>query len=127
MKRLDINDGNKLIAEFMGMYNPNSKTPYSDPNPGSAMVFVYGQYHNNWEWLMQVVDKLEAPPDPTDEDMTGVRVDIYYRLCRIEYADDDRSYDESLKGERGETKIEAVWKACVKFIQWYNVEFKTNS
>ena len=43
-------ESNKLIAEFMGKYCSKSIRPQPKPY----------EYHEDWNWLMPVVDKIES-------------------------------------------------------------------
>lgn len=125
MNEGEITKGNKLIAEFMGGEICGNKVEVvmqeSELGPIVTNRVAELKYHSSWDWLIPVVEKIEEPcnfPDGTIKE--GVDVIIRYRNCKIEYSDEDRMYDLSPVGEKAETKIEAVWKACVKFIQWYN-------
>lgn len=103
----EIIEGNAAINKFRGL------------NLGQSGYA--NDYHSNWNNLMLVVEKIEEPGNFPDLSIKeGVDVKIFYRNCKIEYSDDDNEYDLSPNGEKGKTKIEAVWKAVVKFIQWYN-------
>lgn len=58
-------------------------------------------YHFDWNWLMEVVDKIES---------LGYRVEITRHICRIKHI----VISEDLP------KIQSVHNACVEFIKWYN-------
>lgn len=69
------------------------------------------KYHSDWNWLMQVVEKIESLNFVVDiQNIPGLG-----QYCRIFSAGADvvtvRNY---------ETKIKAVYNACVEFIKWYN-------
>jgi hypothetical protein len=91
---LSVEEGNKLIAEFMDRnkaFDPRDK--------------IY-QYHSSWDWLMPVVEKIEA--------MRGTHLLMKPFGCEI------LMFGKSLINEVGNTKIEAAWLAVVEFIKWYN-------
>ncbi len=137
MKR-ELISGNKLIAEFMG-FTPRTdlhtegalfmQAPITGDATHSSCYIVNKdddkydefnelQYREDWDWLMPVVEKIE---DLRNE------VCIYETSCRIntrdgEYSESSNdmvncSFDVLLDGE---TKIEAVWLAVIKFIEYFN-------
>ena len=113
-------ENNKLIAEFMGFdfsrfkndgiidgYNLNGTLFYG------TFIIEELKFNSDWNWLMEVVDKIESIKIETYK----VRVDIYFNCCQIY----PTHWGEliSIYGNK-ETKIEAVYKACVEFIKWHN-------
>jgi len=96
-----IKDGNRLIANFL--------------NPDYAGEFEYAlQWHRNWEWLMPLVEKIEKID-------TGYEISIIDKECEIGTM--GYQYTCVARGKE-DTKILAVWRACVEFIKWYNDEQK---
>ena len=93
---------NKLIAEFMGWESFNQFSMIAPKSEGDCWAFEDMKFHSDWNWLMEVVEKIES-------------LDIYYN----EYIDYNSSMFASGKIELS-TKIEAVYNACVEFIKWYN-------
>ena len=101
-------ENNKLIAEFMGY--PKHKIDFV----GKRLNFEnskHNTYHKDWNWLMQVVEKIESIL-PDDSIIT-----IEYKNCFIPVLDDEEPF--TIEGG-GKTKIEAVYNACLEFIKWYN-------
>ena len=96
-------ENNKLIAEFMEY--PKHKIDFV----GKRLNFEnskHNTYHKDWNWLMQVVEKIES---------LGYRVTIVRHICRIDLTEESKLIiSENIK------KIEAVYTVCFKFIQWYN-------
>jgi hypothetical protein len=84
---------NKLIAEFL--YGKNVVHP--------------NQYYENWNELMQVVEKIES---------LKFSVLIGKNNCVIEQTFGKESLNLGLI--KGKDKIEAVYNACLEFIKWYN-------
>jgi hypothetical protein len=105
-----MNVDNKLIAEFLGYetYEMNGvlNVEYSENN---IRTIQDTHYHIDWNWLMQVVEKIES---------LGVVVEIRENVCYIETSLND--YYSELE----ETKIQATYKAVVCFIKWYNEQPK---
>lgn len=98
-------EDNKLIAEFMGFAESPTTNKYWTKR--SSEGFGIGElvdlkFHTDWNWLMQVVEKIES-------------LDIYYN----KYIDYNSSMFTSGKIELS-TNIDNVYNACVEFIKWYN-------
>jgi len=94
-------NNNKLIQEFMNHYE----------NMGNKGL----QYHSSWDWLIEVVEKIEI----LSYDITGTYEDVIINgcSCYIEIKDFQTS-------TIGDTKIQAVYQAVVQFIEWYNNQSK---
>jgi hypothetical protein len=90
---MNTTENNKLIAEFLHGKNANH------PN----------QYHENWNEIMQVVEKIES---------LAYDVQIILDYCII------TNGDYSQTTQLGGAKIHSVYNACVEFIKWYNQQTK---
>jgi len=112
---------NELIAEFGGMVLGEDGTMYYDdaenlfpPTPTDKLKF-----HESWDWLMPVVDKIEA--DLEEE----FRVVILEHECSIHQKTKDQKLQIAFQCvvERfGVSKIDATYKAVVEFIKQLNKE-----
>lgn len=89
-----------------------------------VMIPVYGlKFHSDWNWLMQVVEKIEAL------EFKGLTftVDILRRDTQVNYYGyveiNNVPFDlgSALLHSEGTTKIEATYNACIEFINWYNI------
>lgn len=112
---MNTTESNKLIAEFLGFKEQKDPT---ERWFGRFFIPAKGWYKENelafnhdWNWLMEVVEKIES--------LEHCQITIIKNWCRIEHAKynsriDSRDYSEDF------TKIEAVYNACVTFIEWYN-------
>jgi hypothetical protein len=103
---------NKLIAEFMG-YELVGNT-YSKNN--GMHWFIEPQYHESWDWLMPVVEKIECTTidnDDNSDNFFNVMIEVFE--CNINGGD-------ICICKSGNTKLEATYKAVVEFINQYNEE-----
>lgn len=114
---MSITDNNKLIAEFMGC-----KPIFKDKKEYQMVThenMCYGanelQYHKDWNWLMQVVEKIEN----TKYDNLTFDVFISKNKTHIHYSANNEWFSNIFLYE-GKTKIENTYNACVEFIKWYN-------
>jgi hypothetical protein len=128
-------ENNKLIAEFMGLkYEPYYLPQYK------TIQYKYGEfvesehfnkeelkYNTSFDWLMEVVEKIESikPFQLMDRNWIGFDVKIYKTFntqthyCTIKYLKEQGDMTIS-NGFSKQSKIEAVYNACVEFIKWYN-------
>ena len=110
-------ENNKLIAEFMGEKLPykNEQNKWEFDVQGAGKIsstniedlfrFMGYNYHNDWNYLMLVVEKIES--------IKGTQIFINGISCEIMFKGKTIS-------KHFNTKIEAVYNACVTFIEWYN-------
>ena len=128
MENLNVIEGNKLIAEFMG--GKYDKDTTFKIQSDEIWLPIHGivncatiesgkgriiQYHTSWDWLMPVVEKIENFNDGCT-------------LCIIE---DERCHINTQTNFEvdsvGYTKIEAVYNAIIEFIKWYNQQETKNN
>ena len=124
---MDTNEGNKIIAEFMGCYGGIHYC-------GNEEVYAYGfkdthiterwreplfndrtPYHESWDWLMPVVEKINNTTIGDEK----FDVIIYQTSCHINDTEQiliEKNYYKSL--------IQCVYDAVTEFIQWYNTQNK---
>lgn len=124
MENLTIEEKNILIAEFMGwkLGHPEllelrwSNEWFEGRDKKTTKGYLH--FHTDWNWLMQVVEKIESiTADGFDNSDNFFNVTIGCGLyCTIQDA-----YGEILEIDNcKETKIKTVYSACVEFIQWFN-------
>ena len=106
----NIVENNKLIAEFMGVFDKILSTgnihswsdaPFyytTEDTKGKVIknICKYSKYDSDWNWLMKVVEKILSLSIELDT------MDKYYDII-------DRI-----------PNIEAVYKECINFIKEYN-------
>lgn len=116
-----ITQNNKLLAEFMGAkYNKDvsfniEKNDLWLPKHGICNFQLAStgkrlKYHCDWNWLMEVLEKIEAIENNRFE------VEIRKNYCEIY----DTLDDNSLIDEIGDSKIDVLCKSCIKFVKWWN-------
>ncbi len=121
----DIQEGNKLIAEFMDDMDlhahPDKKQPpfWIRRQSGGLCPFVNidaidMKYHSSWDWLMPVVDNIE-------QNGKIVRIEGY--VCEITSASNENPRLTPFNIHRHTNrKMESVFMAVVDFIKWYNAQ-----
>ena len=102
---------NKIIAEFMGATLTKDLQIMYPVYEGDSSYVKDLKYHLDWNWLMEVVEKIESLL-PDDSFVT-----IEHKSCWIPIYDDEQPFGIEC---REETKIQAVYNACIEFIKWYN-------
>lgn len=106
MKTYDKN--NKIIAQFLGLTIITDGISLFD-----TKYKPLAKYHENWNDLMPVVEKIESLEGWVQIDGLSNR-----KLATIRVGD---MWEKSFLGE-SDSKIEATYKAVVEFIKWYNNE-----
>ena len=96
-------EGNKLIAEYMGVYLITIDDIRANKNPHISSADGYTkedlQYHTSWDWLMPVVQKCRLE-------------------SRCEYDEDD-NWNE-IHWALEECNLDKIYNAVVEFINEYN-------
>ena len=120
---------NKLIAEFLGYIdNGCSEEGFLiDPKTNYDVCIDSLQFHTDWNWLMQVVEKIENLPSRTLQGTyyLGNEVKIYKVIntnthyCEINLVKESGYRIVSIQFNK-ESKIKSVYDACLEFIKWYN-------
>ena len=117
----NILESNELIAKFIGV---ELLKDLLASNKGfiNIDIDIYEQckFHNDWNWLMKVVEKIESIEDCVYQvDILQEGCKILKRCCLL--------IDKRVgKLESDTTKIESVYNACVEFIKCYNEQNKNN-
>jgi hypothetical protein len=100
-------ENNKLIAEFMGRsISPITLAEFRKLKPRDKHLvsgaFVEDlQYHSDWNWLMQVAEKIDE-------------------VCGI----DLHEWDEHINNALCSKSLSTTYNACVEFVQWHNNQNK---
>jgi hypothetical protein len=107
--KIKIEDSNKMIAVFLGC-KVKGYIVYRLDNENISFVDDL-KYHTSWDWLMPVVEKIEA---------MGYTVVIHREATLISAYDNDLNCIWKTTKWDQEVKINHVYQAIVQFIQWYN-------
>ena len=145
-----IEENNRLIAEFMGLTlepwqgedrlgDDDTDTEYWFDEHGNVIDALL--YHESWDWLMPVVEKIEILGSSEIMSRTLYsRFDITHNQITLKWSKNNgyqlklEAYPEwmithksSISKEfirvnlpSNSTKIEALYQAVVAFIEWYN-------
>jgi hypothetical protein len=108
---MNTTENNKLIAEFMGRsISPITLAEFRKLKPRDKHLvsgaFVEDlQYHSDWNWLMEVVNKVNRTIGVKTIDECTKEEWVVYGMVKSLYLG---------------TPIDYVYNACVQFVQWYN-------
>ena len=113
-------ENNILIAEFLGQKKTILEFPqfgYMTSSGNWKDEFTPNElkFHINWNWLMEVVEKIESLNYIVSTNFNSTDIKNLDTLKTITYNRGSlKQYTPSL------TKIQSVHLACVEFIKWYN-------
>ena len=118
----NIVENNKLIAEFLvnneGGLVKLEENIFSTIDefeiPDDYLTIKDLKYHKDWNWLMKVVEKIENLQDENNCAIYNVQTE----QCFVEIIINHTS--ETIVEVDSNSKIQAVYDACVEFIKWYN-------
>jgi len=137
----ETDKGNKLIAEFMGykIKHLGKGDLFTDPTTGFPSTVHGLDFHESWDWLMPVVEKIEQMilKDVIDyEDKNYENEKLRFPICftanqqeawiqfyHIGVSGGDAHFD-IIKKYSNISKIDAVYNVIIEFIKWYNKENK---
>lgn len=140
MTQEEILEGNKLIAEFMGFaylddfnYPEQNEVGWYNSEGDCCGKELY--FHSSWDWLMPVVEKIENI-DIRNNKHDFPKVKLNGDSCEIfayatfrgttyywkKWMDISGNFHEHKT--HCESKLEAIYKAVIEFIQWYNQQSK---
>ena len=123
-------ENNKLLADFLGLKNYTVKENGNILEKGKYTSYNYSK---DWNSLMAVVEKIESldinnfAKQLGREDVKPIEGSFYLSirntqaefLANVYYWQHDNNI-KGLKEINANTKIKAVYNACVEFIKWYN-------
>lgn len=124
MEEITVN--NILLANFLGWEFNVDSGMFKVPHLNEEFNLDSLQFHSDWNWLMLVVEKIENlgmlfKVSRWREDevlLNGYWCTISDSFSGVEFA--DSAYIDDT-----ETRIEAMYLACIPFVKWYNNENKS--
>lgn len=129
----EIETNNRLIAEFMGAkyigkdrMNGHDYDMFDFPESFPITLSTaddfgmkrtgYLGFHERWDWLMIVFEKINENPSEYD-------ISIEARGCWLTFIHEGRVEKAMIDKF---PLIECVWLMVVAFIKWYNAQSKSN-
>lgn len=112
----EVIEGNKLIAEFMGLKIGdawqvwNKKADYTNRTEF--------EYHTSWDWLMPVVEKANNICSKNGNELSNHSRDQQHLEDPLDNPRHWKSW--SYHYIHLSTNRERVWQSVVEFIKWYN-------
>jgi hypothetical protein len=121
MKPYNEQEFNRLCAEFLGWKQNSKKTTfYVDKNDGRHIYEIQDlKFHSNWEWIMQVVDKIEGLKEGEEVEHNWYVTIGEGNYCRI-FTDEFKTFQDEIIVYNTNTKKDAVVLAIWEFLQSYN-------
>jgi hypothetical protein len=111
----EIIEGNQLLAEFMGYVNTTPTDPdfnIYENSSGEMLEAMSVKYHSSWDWLMEVVEKIES---------LGFYFNIKKNHVVVARDNKDTRDNEMIHSEWGDqSKIERVFQCAVAFVKYCN-------
>lgn len=119
----EIIEVNKLIAIFMGWKCSNNKDCWTTENKSHVTGLAF---HSSWDWLMPVVEKIEAIKDLYHGHFGVHIVSNTCTIQSINFRPDEMTAEPPyyFNCVTLNTKIESTYLMVIRFIKWYNK--KTN-
>lgn len=105
-KQLNVEEGNKLIAEFMGAEYDNTYNPEYPHYTIEDSTFYPEElkYHSSWDWLIGACKKF----------------DLLYETAGVDLGLDYNFHCDDIDDAVTTYNIEAAFKAIISAIEWYN-------
>ena len=100
---------NEVIARWMGLPTSNKyglQVQLPPDNPSQEGYWTRPKYHESWDWLMPVVEKIEYT--------SNIKISMYKNHTCIE--SHQLAFDEQFPGFKG-SRIEATYNAVVFYIE----------
>ena len=119
---MNTTENNKIIVEFMKWDILNDMT-YSKATKGKWIELDKLKFHSNWNWLMEVVEKIESLGYRTLTEnecfmITKSKLSSFDVRSKDDYS---TIFSDNYEiNHYGGSKKENVYNACVEFIKYYN-------
>ena len=107
-----MRESNILLAIFLGLEFEEGQDRLSIQGLGTQLI--EDTFNKKWDWLMQVVEKIETLETKDGRTFT---IDFYCNSVTIfEYGE----LNDELIFTEGEGRLENLYNACVEFVEWWN-------
>ena len=116
-------ENNKIIAKFMGATLTKDLQIMYPVYEGDSSYVKDLKYHLDWNWLMEVVEKIESLGYRTLTEnecfmITKSKLSSFDVRSKDDY---NTIFSDNYEiNHYGGSKKENVYNACVEFIKWYN-------
>jgi len=123
----NVEENNKLIAEFMGIYPFSKSGQYEALNIITALEFNMNtnffnsptdvlyiddfKFHESWDWLMPVIEKIES---------MGYYMKMTKKSCAI--CTDSAYKEKIIASELLKGRFENLYSCIITFIKFYSKE-----
>jgi len=118
---------NKLIAIFMGLETPDEvyfEHLSKEGHRSELTHFMLLNYHNSWDWLMPVLDKIGTLVEniSTHQSETFSGRWYQYTISFYNYKGFSKAIIIEIKSDytNAESKLDTYYRAVIEFINWYN-------
>lgn len=107
---------NRLCAEFLDYEVVQTKSGEPLYKIGEYEYYLHKlRFHSDWNWIMQVVEKIESLLHrPNELDTPIYCVTNFRNIVKIETVNDEIVWVK--RSSKKEAFIQAIWE----FLQWYN-------
>lgn len=121
-KQPTIEDMNRVIAEFMGVYKNNKWMVLPDRKYALSTRYYPStlKYHSDWNWLMPVVEKISKIPLQNYDGTACIDLADTCHPITFNMPDEEGNVMFRFKGfslHRGKTLIEAAYSAVYEVIE----------
>jgi len=117
MKPYSEQEYNRLCVEFIGLkcHEPSGYWTLPTFMDGDGWTMTDMKFHSDWNWIMQVVEKIESLLHrPNELDTPIYCVTNFRNIVKIETVNDEIVWVK--RSSKKEAFIQAIWE----FLQWYN-------
>ena len=127
----NIIENNKIIAEFLDWEFDDLSETFETPFLKLVEPQAFGdeqfscklqdfelEFHSDWNWLIGVIERIEG----FEDENRCAKYNVNIQQCFVEIIDNHSS--ETIIEVDCNSKIQAVYNACITFIKWYNEQNK---
>ena len=107
-------ENNKIIAEFMGKKEIITENQFlaMEHKAHNPTIIEYLKYDTDWNWLMEVVEKINAT--------TNYTLVIQSMGCYVCDVNSGKHITNPTGNWQPDEIIKSVYEVIVEFIKWYN-------